>query len=149
MPIYMKYEGIEGPLKGKYAKWIELTSAQIGAVRNAPGTAGGSGRSTSISEIAISKFLDTTSHRLYAEFLNGQGRNVTIAFTKSDKDDPYLKIEMENVLISNYSSSGKGDNGSVMEMISLNFTKILFIPNAAATDSNDRLGYDLAPAKSF
>ncbi len=34
MPIYMKYEGIEGSLTGKYKGWIKVESCQIGHLQN-------------------------------------------------------------------------------------------------------------------
>ena len=63
MPIYMKYEGIDGPLTGKYKGWIELESAQLGTHRSSTSPTGrGEDRDASVpsvSEIVVTKLTDS------------------------------------------------------------------------------------------
>ena len=68
MPIYMKFEGIEGPVTGKYKGWIELQSCQIGIGRS------GGGSAPSASEIVVTKFLDSASTHLMREAVSGTGK---------------------------------------------------------------------------
>lgn len=149
MPIYMKFEGIEGSAKGNYKGWIEIQSCQLGNHRGITNPTGkGSNREAgvpSISEIVITKFNDNDSTHLFRESIQGSGRKVTIEFVSEDAGAPYLSIELENVLISGYSFSSGGD--SPLESLSLNFTKITYTPKPTSSDpkaSANRAVWDLA-----
>ncbi|HEY2784239.1 MAG TPA: type VI secretion system tube protein Hcp [Fimbriiglobus sp.] len=141
MPIYMKYDGINGSVtKCHYEKWIELESCQFGAYRNITSATGQpanrEANAPSISEIVVTKFLDTSSTGLQREALTGDGKKVTIAFVQSNGADfEYLKIELENTLISSYNISGHGgvSHDRPMESLSLNFTKITYTKGTEST----------------
>lgn len=135
MPIYMKFEGIVGPVKGKYAGWIELESCQLASGR---GAAGGEHDKIRISDITISKRQDTSSTALFREALSGSGKKVTIDFVNAE-GVAYMTIELENTLISSVSMSGNGGEGAT-ESMSLNFTKIKYStkPAGPASDANPR-----------
>ena len=138
MPYYMKFEGIEGPVKGKYKGWIELESCQLGTHRHLTDPTGrGTNRdadSPQLSEIVITKLQDAASTGLYLGSLWGEGKKVTIVFVH-DNDVPYLTLELENTLISNFYVSGHGGDGQnkPLETVSLNFSAITYNTKAAAT----------------
>ena len=155
MPIYMKYEGIQGEAKGNYKGWIELESCQLGTHRNITNPTGSGANSQSnapsISDIVITKYQDSSSAHLFREALHGEGKKVTIDFVKSgDCGAPYLSIELENTLISNFNISGGGvGHDKPMESLSLSFTKISFSTKATEcakdpTAVKDRAMWDLA-----
>ena len=135
----MKFEGIEGEVKGKYKGWIELTSCQLGASRSLKDTSGrGANREASapsVSEIVVTKDQDSASMNIFRASLWGDGKKVTIDFVK-DADAPYLSLQLENVLISSFSTSGFGgdDTRKPMETLVLNFSKISYKTMAAAKD---------------
>jgi len=142
MPIYMKIEGVEGPATGKYKDWIELESCQFGSPRH--GTSAG-GRATNrensapaISEIVVTKLQDSASSQLFRLSLEGEGKKTTIVFVK-ENNVPYLELELENMLISNYSVSGhRGSSGlRPLESLSLNFTKITYKTMAVADNKGN------------
>jgi len=152
MPIYMKYEGVEGEAKDKYKGWIELDSCQIGASRNITSTTGrGTNREASnpsINEIVITKRQDGASTKLFRESLNGEGKKVTIVFADKDGNE-YLKLELENTMISSYNVSGYGGdaNSRPMESLSLNFTKVTVTTKPISKDAkknNDRVQWESA-----
>src|SRR5262245_9516896 len=132
MPIYMKYGSVKGDVTAKgHEGWIELQSAQMGVHRSitSPSGRGVNRESTSpaVSEIVITKDLDSSSTNLFRESLWGRGADVEIHFLKSDGDpNPYLAIKLKNTLIANYSVSGHGGvaHSQPMESLSLNFTSI-------------------------
>jgi type VI secretion system secreted protein Hcp len=135
MPIYCQYEGIKGAATEKGHKdWIELESCQLGVHRQMTSAAGrGSNREASqpsVSEIVVTKTQDCASADLFRAACSGQGKKVKIDFVKTDKDklETYLTIEMENTMISSYSTSGHGGDGHSrpMESLSFNFTKITY-----------------------
>lgn len=133
MPIYMKYEGLDGSVTtAGYEKWTELQSAQLGTNRHITNPSGaGTNREASapaMSEIVCTKDQDDSSAALFKESLWGTGKTVKIHFLKTNKDKlvPYLEWLMTNTLVSNYSVSGHGGetHSTPMESLSLNFTKI-------------------------
>jgi type VI protein secretion system component Hcp len=152
MPIYMKFEGIEGPVTGQYKGWIELKSCQLGTNRSVTSAAGrGANReaeSPRVSEIVITKEQDSTSNNLFRASLWGEGKKVTIAFVHGN-DAPYLTLELEDTLVSNFSVSGSGgdDRRKPTESLSLNFTKIRYKTMAATKDpeaAKERASWQLA-----
>ena len=160
MPIYMQYEGITGSVTAAgHEKWIELHSCQLGVNRHVTSPTGrGTNREAAVpavSEVVITKDLDCASVPLFQAALWGEGKKVKIDFCKTDKDkvENYLQFELENTLVSSYSSSGSGGDGNArpMESLSLNFTKILFV-TTLMDDKNaggkpQRAMWDLAQAK--
>ena len=140
MPIYMHFDGIEGTVArkrgGKKGKWIVLQSAQFGTARHVTNPTGqGANREASapsVSEIVVTKDLDAASTNLFRAAIWGEGKTVVIHFVKDGEHvterEPYLILELENTMVSNYSVSGHGGVGhsAPMESLSLNFTKIVF-----------------------
>lgn len=90
------------------------------------GGGGGTGKA-SVSDISVTKSTDKSSPQLF--------KSAVVSPTKAPLDkiiqykgQEYYKIELENVLVSSYQSSGGGSSSSdrPMESISLNFSKIEF-----------------------
>jgi type VI secretion system secreted protein Hcp len=144
MPIYMRYDGIVGPVSRQKQRWVELQSVQFGSTRstNSPSGRGTNREAPSVSEIVVTKLQDAASTDLFRESVWGEGKKVVIHFVKDDpkagpkvtEKEAYLIIELENVLISGFSASGAhGDPDALpMESMSLNFTKITYIYPSAA-----------------
>ena len=136
MPIYMKYEGVDGEVTGKYKGWIELKSCQLGMSRHVTSATGQSANreanAPAVSEIVITKDQDSASGSLFRESMWGQGKKVTIVFVRDKDPTPYLTIELEGVLVSSYTVNGRGGdpNRPPMESLSLNFTKITYKTHA-------------------
>jgi type VI secretion system secreted protein Hcp len=158
MPIYMRYDGLFGPVVRQKQRWVELQSVQFGSTRSTNSSSGrGSNREASgpsVSEIVVTKLQDAASTDLFREAVWGEGKKVVIHFVKDDPQDgpkvtekeAYLVIELENVLISGFSVSGGNGNPNAlpMESMSLNFTKITYInPSAAKPPPTPRWNTDL------
>ena len=135
MPIYTKYDGIDGDVTEQgHDKWIELGSLQFGVGRAIGGTASGAakGREASLcncSEITVTKPADSASQDLMREAMIGAvpGKTVKFEFVttgQGDSAETYTKFTLEECMISGYSLSSGGDRP--MESLSLNFTKIQF-----------------------
>jgi len=160
MPIYMKYDGVDGDITAKgYEKWIGLESCQLGANRNVTSPGGrGANREASavrVSEISCSKTQDCSSMGLLKAALWGEGKKVNIHFVKTDKDkvETFLEIELENTMVTSFSFSGHGGEGNSrpMEMFSLNFLKITVstkqMGDKNQTGKPDRAMWNLAELK--
>jgi type VI secretion system secreted protein Hcp len=157
MPIYMKYGDIKGEVTAKgHEHWIEVNSFQWGVGRGISSPTGASGdresSAPSVSEITVTKGLDSSSVNLLQEALAGEGKKVTLDFCKTDKNElvKYLSFELENTMISGYSASSGGDRPQ--ESLSLNFTKISMTETgsdaAGSTGQPSTVGYDLALGKT-
>lgn len=98
----------------------------------------------------VTKDQDIATIGLLTAALQGDGVKVVIHFcrTNKDKTDVYLKIELENVMISGYSTSSGGDRPT--ESISFNFTKITVLGTQMGKDGkaaeNANISYDLSTA---
>ena len=162
MPIYMGIfekpnvldKSFKGEVKAKgYEGWIELESAQIGTSRHITSPTGrGSNRegsTPSIQEIVVTKYHDSASTALFREALNGHGKLIVIAFVKGD-ESVYLRIVLQDTLISSYSMSGHGgaSHDRPMESLSLNFTKVTYetLPKSPDTTHSQMYQLSLQPS---
>src|SRR5262249_18530570 len=121
--------------------WTEINSVQWGIGRGITDASQGTEREASApsgSEVVVSKYLDMASYRLFEEGLFGDGKTVTIHFTKTNKDqqDTYMEYILSNTLVSGFSTSSSGDRP--VETVSLNFTKMEY--NYCAQDAKNDKG---------
>ncbi|WP_137125149.1 type VI secretion system tube protein Hcp [Roseomonas sp. HF4] len=157
MPIFMKYDGIEGEATTTgFEKQIEMTSFQFGVGRGISSAYGQSTRESSIasvSEITMTKPTDGSSTKLFVAALTGElNKKVTISMvrTSAGSVQPYMVYELEGTGISGYSLSSGGDRPS--ESLSLNFDKISFKYLLVGDDLNQSpevVGYDLSKGDTF
>ena len=127
MPIYMRITRkgapvITGEVTAKgYEKWIELSSLQMGSKAMTP-----SGEmSTTVSEISITKSMDSASMALWRETLYGDGVTIQIDFVKSG--GAYLTYTLQNTLIS-------GFQPGPTESLTLTFGKMTFDTHGTGPD---------------
>ena len=158
MAIFMKYGKLDGEVSAAgYLKWIELQSMQWGIGRGiSSGVGGGSKREASapsVSEVVVTKTFDSFSPLALKESVGGEGSQVKIELTRTDKSGKhvaYQKYTLENAMISGYSISSGGDRPS--ESLSLNFTKFdseyLKIDDKFAATTTGHVIYDLSKAQS-
>lgn len=156
-PIYMKYGTITGDVTATgHEQWIEVNSFQFGISRTISAPTGGSSdresSAPSVSEITITKPMDSSSPNLLNEALQGTGQTVTIDFVKTGpagQPITYAEYTLSNTLVSGYSVSSSGDNPT--ESISLAFTKFTFQFTPQNSDGSlgtpGTVGYDIALAR--
>ena len=155
MPIYVQYGTIVGDVTAAgHEKWIEVNSFQWGVGRGISSPTGGSAdresSAPSVSEIVVTKPTDIATIKLLDEALQGDGKDVTVDFCKTDKGNlsVYLSYTLTNTMISGYSLSSGGDRPQ--ESLSFNFTKIMCTDIGLGAKNDDgqpaTVGYDLALA---
>lgn len=156
MAIFMKYGALDGEVTAQgFEKWIELGSLQWGVGRGiSAGVGGGSKRESSapsVSEITVTKTLDSFSPFALKEALGGKGVLVKLEITQTDdsgKHVSFQKYELSDTLISGYSLSSGGDRPS--ESLSLNFSKVdscyMKIDDKFAATKTGNIVYDLSKA---
>jgi type VI secretion system secreted protein Hcp len=156
MAIYVEIDKIKGNVTAEGHKdWIEATSFQFGVGRAIASVVGkGKDREASapsISEITLTKEMDSSSPFLFQEATVGLAKKVTIHFAKTgaSKIETYLEYVLENCMISGYSVSSGGDRPT--ESLSLNFTKItsnyMVFDESGKQTSKFPAGYDLELGK--
>jgi type VI secretion system secreted protein Hcp len=130
---FFKYDAIkkgESKCKGHEGDkgWIEVTSFQWGCGRGISSPVGTSSKreasAPSVSEVVVTKLLDSTSPLLLQESLVGKAvtAQIDLAETHAEQLETYLEMKLTNAMISSYSVSGVGDRP--VESLSINFTKI-------------------------
>jgi type VI secretion system secreted protein Hcp len=155
--IYMKFGEVKGDVTtADYKDWIELNSFQFGVSRAVSSGAGGATRESSapsISEIVVSKYLDSSSPKLYQDSLAGTfDTKVTIKMTSTTKNkvETFLAYELTDCGVSSYSQSSGGD--APTESLSLNFVKIMMTPTpldkSGQIKKGDIVTYDLLEMKT-
>jgi type VI secretion system secreted protein Hcp len=137
MPIYMRItkKGLpvmtgDATAKG-HKRWIELSSVQMGVSRSSTAP-DGDAPVRSLSEIVITKSMDSASPALRQQSLNGEGVTIQIDFVKSR--ETYLTYTLQDALISSYQP------GSTTESLSLNFTKMTTDMHGAGPDISSLAG---------
>jgi type VI secretion system secreted protein Hcp len=130
---YIKFDGVDGEsTDARHKNWSDLQSVSFGIKVETTTGAGGSTRRAVAGEVQCVKVLDKSSPLLMRALTLGEIIPIlTIEFTRSTAagDEPYLKYELENILISSYSiSPGGGGSGegeqAPTETLSLNYEKI-------------------------
>ena len=131
MPIYMKFDGIDGEVtaKGK-EKWIEVLSWSWGETnQGSAGSAGGGGAGkVSFQDMHFVQNTQSSSPPLLKACATGKHiPSALLTFVKAESQQvEYLKIKLEDVLISSFQAGGAegANNDTPSESISLNFQKI-------------------------
>lgn len=128
MAVFVKYGSLKGEAtaKGYENGWFECGTFQLGMGRGVSVSGAGASRreasAPSISEIVVTKEMDSVDPLLWKESLGGAASKVEIHLTQTDKDGKHIafqKYELEDTLISGYSIAGAGGRPSIS--ISLNF----------------------------
>ena len=136
-PIYMNCSNLtKSHSSSRGSGWIELNSFQWGVGRGITsprdpqsGSADRESSAPSVSEIVITKRVDAASPVFSKLALQGKGDNCELHFDKGNTSNtqPYMTINLENVMVSHYSLSSGGDRPT--ESLTLNFTKIEYKNN--------------------
>lgn len=157
MAIYIKYEGIDGEATHEtHKKWLDVGSMQWGVGRAIATPSGSTSNreasEPSVSEITITKLMDSSSPKFFIESCTGGvGKKVEIHLvTTGNPGNTYASYILTNTLVSSYSMSSGGDRPQ--ESISLSFTKIeyKFIPydDKNKAGSPIAVSYDISTTKS-
>lgn len=135
----LKYDGIEGEstLKG-FEKHIEIASWSWGV---SPATTGNGARlvgKACPSDVSLSKAVDKATPPLIAGAVGGSVSPTAILIGLrpgggGGAPQVYLKIQMKNVMVSSYQTSGSSGGGTAMDAFSVRFqsAKVSYFPQNA------------------
>jgi type VI secretion system secreted protein Hcp len=130
MPIFMKFDGIDGDVtEPGFEKSIEVMSFSWGCSTNVRNIGGGSSSGkVSFADLAFHKVLDKTSPKLFLGCAQGKHiPMVTLTVLKPERDklEKYLQYELVDVIISSYQIAG--NSGDLpFDAVSISFAKIKF-----------------------
>lgn len=118
---FLKIDGIPGESTTLgHAQEIDILSWSFGASITGGKTAG----KPNFEDLKITKTFDKSSPKLFLTELTGKPiPKMVLSVRKASQNQDFLKITMENVIISNYNTDGSG-NG-IIDELSFNFDKIL------------------------
>lgn len=114
-----------------HAGWINVDSMQLGVGRSITAQAGGSAKrevsSPSVSEVTFSRQADMASPELFFQACGGVSLGkceIHVLQVIENKPQVFMKIELEDALISSYSLSGGGETAN--DSFAVNFSKISY-----------------------
>ena len=127
---FLKIEGIDGEsTDSKHKDWIEVLSYGWGVTQptSAASTAGSATSArASFGDLSITKLLDKSTPKLFLACANGEHlKKVTLELCRAAGEDKakYMEYIMEEVVVSNVSIGGSGDELPV-ESVSFNYGNI-------------------------
>lgn len=157
MAIYVKYDGIDGEAtQADHKKWLDVASITWGVGRAISATSGSTSNreasEPSVSEVTLSKMMDSSSPKLFTEAVTGAvGKKVVIHLvTTGSPGKTYAEYTLTNALVSSYSMSSGGDRPA--ESLSISFTKLEFKFTPYDDKNNAKtpivVSYDISTTKS-
>lgn len=131
--MFIQFDKVEGEATdADHAKWIEILSWSHGFSQPASPVRGSSGATVekaNHSDLSITKYLDSATDDLIKACWQGKqfDKVVMECYRDSGAAKPinYLKVEMEDVVISDFSISGGGGD-LPMENLSLAYSKVTY-----------------------
>lgn len=159
MAIYMKLgDKVLGSVTAAgYEQWVECGSIQMGVGKGVSTPVGSTANrecsTANVSEVVVTKLLDKASIAIFKNAVAGTDKaclcKIHVVKQDGNQISPFLQYELENALVSGFSSSSSGDRPT--ESVSINFTKIQIKyveANATATEGNPTVaGFDMTTGK--
>lgn len=140
--FFLKIDGIEGEsTDDKHKGELEIQAWSWGATNQGTFGAGGGGGAgkADFSDITISKYADKSTPKLLKAVAAGDHiKSMVLVCRKAGgQQQEYLKLTLEDVLISSYHSSAAGGSSPIpSESISLNYGKIKYEYKPQKTDGS-------------
>ena len=140
--MFLRLTDMDGEsLDHEHGKEIDVLAwswgmSQSGTTHLGPGA--GSGK-VSVQDVSVTKYVDSASHSLVQFCTNGKhfGEGfLTVRKAGGEKPLEYVKIKMEDVIVTSISTGGSGGEDRLTENITLNFAKVTFTYTPQKTDGS-------------
>jgi type VI secretion system secreted protein Hcp len=124
--MFLKIEGIKGEsADDKHKEEIDVLAWSWGASQSGTmhiGGGGGAGKAN-FQDISVTKWVDKSSHALLKAVSVGQHLKSALLTVRKAGENPleYIKLTMNDCLISSISTSGSGGEDRLTENITINF----------------------------
>jgi type VI secretion system secreted protein Hcp len=129
--MFLELEGIKGETADKTFKSknaMDILAWSWGLSNSGTfhsGTGGGAGKAN-FQDISITKYIDLATPNLMLYCSNGKHITKGTLTIRKAGENPleYLKISLNNILVTSYSTGGSGGEDRLTENISLNFAEV-------------------------
>jgi len=151
--MFLKLDGIDGEAQdSEHEKEIDVLAWSWGSSQSGTthmGAGGGAGK-VNIQDLSITKYVDASSHALFLHCCNGKHITTATLFVRKAGENPleYIKIEMEDIMVTSLSTGGSGGEDRLTENLTLNFSVVKFIYTEQGKDgkggAEKETGWDIA-----
>lgn len=127
--MFLELEGVKGESRDKAHKGkIDVLAWSWGLSNSGTfhsGSGGGAGKAN-FQDISFTKYVDAASPTLMLYCANGKHFATGKLIVRKAGENPleYIIVELENILVSSYSTGGSGGEDRLTENVTLNFAKI-------------------------
>ena len=155
LDMFLKIYGVDGEsTDSTHSKEIDVIAWSWGMSNSGTthlDSGSGAGKAN-VQDFSFTKYLDKSSPKLMLSALTGTtypDATFTVRMTPtSGKSYEYLKLKLENVLVTSVSGGGAGNQDKLTENVTLNFSKFkleYFIPSlTGVATSAGEVNYDIA-----
>ncbi|MBT2324392.1 type VI secretion system tube protein Hcp [Variovorax paradoxus] len=129
--MFMKISTIDGEsADAKHKKDIDVLAWSWGASQSGTthvGTGGGAGK-VNVQDLSFTKYVDASSHALLLACCKGTHYDSAVLVVRKAGDNPleYIKVTMEDLIVTSVSTGGSGGEDRLTENVTLNFAKVKF-----------------------
>jgi len=127
--MFIKIDGIKGESRDdKHKDEVNVLAWSFGASQSGSThiSAGGGSGKVNFQDISFTKYVDKASPTLLSTCANGKHiKEATLTVRKAGGSPvEYLKIKLNDIIVSAYSTGGSGGEDRLTENVTLNFAKI-------------------------
>ena len=157
--MFLKLDGIKGEARdSKHKEEVDVLAWSWGLSQSGSAHMGGGGGSgkVQVNDISVTKYVDSSTNALMLHCCNGTHvKEGVLTVRKAGGKDPveYIKITMNDIIISSLSTGGSGGEDRLTENLSLNFAKfkLEYTPQKAdgTAEAAKTVGWNIEENKSF
>ncbi len=127
--MFIKITGVEGEAKdNKHKKEIDVLSWSWGMSNSGSAHSGGGAGAgkVNVQDLTFTKWVDSASPKLMLSCCNGKHYDEALLTVRKAGEKPveYIKIKLNEVLITSVSTGGAGGEDRLTENVTLNFAKV-------------------------
>jgi type VI secretion system secreted protein Hcp len=151
--MFLKIDGVKGEAQdSKHKEEIDVLAWSWGMSNSGSfhdGSGGGSGKAD-FQDISVTKYVDSASANLMKKCGTGEHYKEALLVVRKAGGKPleYIKIKMEQVMVTSVSTGGSGGEDRLTENVTLNFAKFNYeyVPQKADGSGGGAIpyGYDIA-----
>ncbi|MEP7048907.1 MAG: type VI secretion system tube protein Hcp [Pseudomonadota bacterium] len=151
--MFIKIDDIKGESSdAKHGDEIDILSWSWGVTQTGTaqvGRGGGAGK-VQVNDLTITKYVDRASPILLKQCCSGKHMKTAVLAVRKAGGSPleYLKITMEDLIISAVTHGGAGSDDKLTENVTLNFARVKFeyVPQKkdGSGDASIPMGWDIA-----
>jgi type VI secretion system secreted protein Hcp len=153
--MFLKMDPIKGESRdGKHPNEIDVLAWSWGASQSGTthmGTGGGAGK-VNVQDMSLTKYVDKASHLLLSACCKGTHFTEALLTVRKAGDKPleYIKVTMNEVMVTSVSTGGSGGEDRLTENVTLNFAKVKFeyTPQKADGSGDATVGFLFDIAKN-